>query len=540
MFGERPAAWSLTALALAIGSITALPALYIALRGINADAMLWKSLWAGRIPGLLVSTLALTAAVTAVTIVLGVAGAWLVTMTDLPGKGFWRWVLALPLAVPPFIGALAYITIFGPLGLAQRGLAQLLGVSPYSLSMPSIFSFPIVVLILSVFTYPYVFMVASAALRNQNQSLIDAASGAGLSPAKVFFRVTLPLLRPSIAAGGLLVALFVLADFGAVSLMRYPTFTSAIYQQLTARFNMEGAAALSLILMGITLTVLWAEARQRARARYFQTGGSYRPVEPVALGRARRIAVIFPVILLIFSLIIPVGTLAYWSVIGISKGALNAEFWGYTYNSVTTAAAAATLVVLLAIPIVFLSVRHPGLLSRTVFRLSYSGYAIPSVLVGLGFVFFINAGLPWLYGSVAVLVLGYVVHYFPLGLQTEEAALSAISPNLEEAAHSFGLNIFSVWRRVTLPLMLPSLAAGWALVFISCMKELAATLLLRPPGFDTLAVRVWIEASEGFYELAAPAALLLVLTSAIPLIIITRGNKVSDTKGDVLETTAPS
>ncbi|MFQ5575063.1 MAG: ABC transporter permease, partial [Terriglobia bacterium] len=505
---------------------------YIVIRALGADLGVWPRLWAIRLPPLLISTIGLASGVTLITIVIGVPAAWLTVMTDLPGKKTWQWLLALPLAVPPYIGSLAYITIFAPLGLAQRALASLLGVSPFDLQLPSVFSFPSVALIMAAFTYPYVFLITSSALRKQNQSLIDAARGSGLSSLRIFFKVTVPLLRPSIGAGSLLVALYVLADFGAISLLRYPTFTSAIYQQLTGGFNREAAAALSLVLMLITLVVLFLEGRSRAKARYYQTVSSFRPATTIGLGRWRGAALLLPATLVFMSLVVPIGTLVYWSVLALGKGGLSSDFWTYTLNSVVTSGSAASLAVVLALPVVFLSVRHPSVVSRTIFRISYSGYAIPGVLIGLGLIFFFNSAVPLVYGTVPVIIVGYIVHYFPQCLQAQESALAAVSPNLEEAARSFGLNVLRVWQRVTVPLLLPALAAGWTLVFISSMKELAATLLLRPPGFDTLAVRVWMEASEGFYDLAAPPALLLVVTSAIPLIIITRRTRRAETERD--------
>jgi iron(III) transport system permease protein len=506
----------------AVALLMAIPAIYILIRAAGADTAVWGKLFSTSIPALLGSTMSLTVGVTALAALIAVPAAWLVTMSDIPGKRLWQWLLALPLAIPPFIGALAYITIFGPRGLFQQQLSAFLGVSRYELNIPSIYSFTGTLIIMALFTYPYIFMLVAAALRSQNQSLIDAARAGGLGPARVLLRVTLPLIRPSIAAGSLLVALYVLSDFGAISLLRYRTFTSAIYQQLVGRYDLQAAAALSTVLMVLTITVIWLSWRSQSRARYFQTISSFRPAQIQPLGRWKWPALIFVLLILATALVIPIIMLTYWTGIALAQGSVDGNFWRHTINSVIASGLAATLAVAMALPVVYMAKRHGGLLADFLFRTSYSGYALPGVLVGLGMVFFFNNAVPWLYGSVFVLILAYVVRFLPQCLQAEEAGLSVISPNMEEAARSFGYNTIGVLRHVTIPLMLPAMAAGWALVFISAMKELPATLMLRPAGFDTLAVRVWINTSEGFFSLAAPPALLLVLASIGPLLIVNR------------------
>jgi iron(III) transport system permease protein len=522
IWGDRPASWGLVQASAAVALLMAIPAIYILIRAAGADTAVWGKLFSTSIPALLGSTMSLTVGVTALAALIAVPAAWLVTMSDIPGKRLWQWLLALPLAIPPFIGALAYITIFGPRGLFQQQLSAFLGVSRYELNIPSIYSFTGTLIIMALFTYPYIFMLVAAALRSQNQSLIDAARAGGLGPARVLLRVTLPLIRPSIAAGSLLVALYVLSDFGAISLLRYRTFTSAIYQQLVGRYDLQAAAALSTVLMVLTITVIWLSWRSQSRARYFQTISSFRPAQIQPLGRWKWPALIFVLLILATALVIPIIMLTYWTGIALAQGSVDGNFWRHTINSVIASGLAATLAVAMALPVVYMAKRHGGLLADFLFRTSYSGYALPGVLVGLGMVFFFNNAVPWLYGSVFVLILAYVVRFLPQCLQAEEAGLSVISPNMEEAARSFGYNTIGVLRHVTIPLMLPAMAAGWALVFISAMKELPATLMLRPAGFDTLAVRVWINTSEGFFSLAAPPALLLVLASIGPLLIVNR------------------
>ena len=527
LLGQNTGNWSVLLIAGGVGLLMALPAVYIIIKAIGANPAVWAKLFSNSIPTLLLSTISLTVSVTVLAILIAVPAAWLVTMTDLPGRKTWQWLFAVPLAVPPYIGSFAYITLLGPRGIVQQKLSALLGLAPHQLNIPSIYSFGGTLIIMSLFTYPYIFLLTSASLRSQNQSLIDAAKASGMRMKRILPRVILPLVRPAIAAGSLLVALYVLSDFGAISLMRYPTFTSAIYQQLTGRYDLAAAASLSSVLMILTVIVIWFESRSRNKAKYYQTTGSYRPPEILRLGKWRPLALAFILIVFTAALILPLAILIYWAFLGLNEGALNLDFWQYAINSITTSGIAATAGVFLALPVVYLATRHKSLVSRFLLRISYAGYALPGVIVGLGMVFVFNASIPLLYGTVFVLILGYVVRFLPQSLQSEESALAAISPNIEEAAKNFGYNTHGVLRRVTVPLILPAIAASWSLIFISSMKELAATLLLRPAGYDTLAVRVWTDASEGFYTAAAPPALLLVLVSTIPLAIITRRAQIS-------------
>ena len=537
LLGHNTGNWSVLFIAGGVGLLMVLPAVYIVIKALGANPAVWSKLFSTSIPSLLLSTIGLTVFVTILTILIAVPASWLVTMTDLPGRKTWQWLFAVPLAIPPYIGSFAYITLLGPRGLVQQQLSALLGVAPHQLNIPSIYSFGGTLIIMSLFTYPYIFLLTSAALRSQNQSLIDAAKASGMGMKRVLGRVVLPLARPAIAAGSLLVALYVLSDFGAISLLRYSTFTSAIYQQLTGRYDLSAAASLSSVLMILTMIVIWFEFRSRSKAKYYQTSGSYRPPILTELGKWKWAAMAFIFVIFAAALILPISVLIYWAYVGLSEGALDLDFWQYAINSVTTSGIAATAGVFLALPVVYLAARNKSLISRFLLRISYAGYALPGVLVGLGVVFVFNAGVPLLYGTVAVLILGYVVRFLPQSLQSEESALSTISPNIEEAAKNFGYSTHGVLRRVTVPLILPAMAASWALIFISSMKELAATLLLRPVGFDTLAIRIWTDASEGSYTAAAPPALLLVLVSTIPLAIITRraqiGGRKSRTMGEI-------
>jgi len=495
------------ALALITALVMFIPILYVMVRGFQGGWERWLTLLDTRIPQLLWNTLSLTAVVSFGALVIGVGAAWLVTRTDLPGRRTWAWLLALPLVIPPYVGAISYIIVFGPQGLARN----ILGYSPFD-----IYSFGGVALVMTLFTYPYVYLITSAALKRFNLNYEEAGRIAGLSYPQVFWKIILPLLRPAMGAGFLLVSLYTLADFGLVSMLRYTTFTTAIYFQ-TGSFDRQAAAVLSVVLILITLIILWLEYRTRRKQKFFQTAGAYREAEPFPLGRWRPAGLAGLGIIVSAALVLPLSVLTYWSYYGIVRGALDSRFLEYAYHSLLTAGIAAAACAILALPLVYLKSRHPSLLSSFYEKLALAGYALPGVIIALGMVFIFNNYIPALYGTAAVLVFAYIIRFLPQAMQAESSSLNQVSPHLDEAGRSLGYPPWQVITRLILPLIRPGILAGAALVFVNAVKELPATLILRPPGMDTLAVRIWIEASEGFYDLAAPASLLIILISALPL-----------------------
>lgn len=502
---------------LLVAALSAIPFLYILLRASQASPEIWIRLWRGRIPDLLVNTLGLAVVVTAVAVIMSVLLSYLIIRTDLPGRNVMHWLMAVPLAIPAYIGAFAYITFFGYNGAAQHLLEAVSELPPGAVKLPSIYSFGGTVLVLSIFTFPYVYLLAAAALKSGGGDLEEASLSCGLSRWQTFFRVTLPLMRPSLAAGGILVFLYVLSDFGTVAMLRFPTFTSAIYLQLVGRYDRGTAAVLSAVLLFIALAVIFIEWRWRSGTRYHQGEGGNRQPAPVSLGPWRYPAVFFVMTVVLLSVVAPLGLLGFWSATGISGGSLGSNFFLYARNSLITAASAASACMVLALPLVFLSVRHGSRLGKYLVNIIFAGYALPGVILALGTVLLVSSGFPYLYGTATLLVIAYIARFLPQGIQAEESALARVNPCLEESARLAGYSAWSAFLRVTLPLIRPGLISGWTLVFISSIKELPATLLLRPAGFDTLSVRIWIEASEGFFEQGAPAALLLVMVSALPL-----------------------
>ena len=509
----RPRLSILWTTALIAAAAACVPLIYLIVRAAQADADTWSSVLRGDTVRLLLNTVALAAAVTAAATAIAIPCAWLTERTDLPGARWWRTITVVPLAVPSYVAALAVIAALGPSGSLQRLLAPL-GVD----SLPELYGFAGAWLVLTLFTYPYILLVLRAGLRDLDPALEEASRSLGKSSWHTFLRVTLPQLRVPLAAGALLVALYVISDFGAVSMMRYDTFTRAIYARFATTFDRSSLAVLSLVLVGLVTLVLAVELSQRRRGRYYRLGsGAARSPRIVRLRRHRWTATGFLALLTVVALIIPLGVLLHWFARGLSQGETFSGLAPAVLHSLEAAALAGAVAVAAALPIAIVVVRRPGWLAALIDRASYTGYALPGVVVAFAMIFFSLRVVPGLYQTLAVLIFTYAVLFLPQATGALRSALVRVPPSLEEASRSLGRSPRQTLLSVTLPLIAPGVISGFALVFLTTMKELPATLLLAPTGFDTLATRVWAEQEEAFFARAAAAGLLLLLCAALPL-----------------------
>jgi iron(III) transport system permease protein len=382
-------------------------------------------------------------------------------------------------------------------------------------------SFAGATLVMTLDTFPFVYLLTRAALLNFNVSYEEVARACGASRADVWLRVTLPLLRPAIVAGLSLVILYVVSDFGAVSLLRYQTFTYAVYQQVTGRYDQTAGSVLSLLLVLFALIFLLAERWFRQRSRFYQTTGRYRvPARKTGGAFGSLLITGYLGLVLGASFGLPVVLLVQWTVSAAAEGTVDPRFVGFIWNSILLSGLAASAAVLLGTPLAYLASRWPSKLTILCLQAAYAGYVLPGPVGALALLVLFSHLAPFWYGTILVLIFAYIIHFLPAGLQTMEPALQQVTPNLEEAARSLGLTTLGTLRRVTLPLVRGGFVAAWVLIFLQCMKELPATLLLRPVGFDTLAVRVWLEASEEYFQLAAPAALLIVIMTLPALLLL--------------------
>ena len=507
----------LTLLAVAVTALLVLPVIYLGIRSLDAGTETWQLLARPRILAVAGRSLLLVVAVTLSAITLAVPIAWLLTRTDLPGRRWWMVVMALPLVVPSFVYALVAGTALGPRGLVQQALGATIGVS----EIPSIYGFPGALLALTLLTYPYVLLPTAAAFRRLDPALEEVSRSLGRGAWRTFATITLPTLRPAIAAGALLCALYTLSDFGAVSLLRYETFTAAIFVQYESAFDRAAAAALSLVLVVTAIAIVALEARTRGRSRYHPLGpGSTREFRALPLRRWRWPAFIGLSAVAFVTTVGPGAVLLYWLLRGVAAGEELGAVVEPLTNSVGVSVVAATVLLVLAVPLGVLLVRYPSPIARLVERGSYVGFALPGLTVAIAFIFFgINVARP-IYQTHVLLIAAYVVLFLPATLGAARSGLLQIDPRVEEAARTLGKSPRQVLWRVTIPVVRGSLAAGAAMAFLLVMKELPAALLLAPVGFRTLATVTWSAASEAFFAQAAASALLLILVASLPLALL--------------------
>jgi iron(III) transport system permease protein len=503
-----------TALAVALTVPFALPFAYLLVRNGQDLGGLWSALSDDRLVGPLLRSLALGISVALAAAVLGTSAAWLVARTQLRGRRIWALLLCLPLVIPSFVGAVALIAAFAPGGLVE----DLLGIG----WLPEVSGFRGAFIVLTLLTYPYVFLPVMARLRGLPPSLEESARMLGRRPIEVFLTVVVPQARAAIAAGALLVFLYVISDFGAVQLLRYDTLTRAIYADRL--LDPITSIALSLVLGLLAVAVVAMERRSSRVGLRDQARMGTPLIVPLRAGRIP--AYLFLVLLIGFSLVAPIAVLVFWAIRGLANGSSDATSVvadpGMIIEPLLSTAGVSVLTAVVALlvilPIAFRSVRRPGRLGEVLAGTVVGGFALPGLITALAFVFFTLAApgpLGALYQTLPLLVLAYVVHHGALALGAAQSAVAGVPARLDDAARIMGKGRLRRFTGVELPLMLPGLAAGAGLVLLSTAKELPATLLLAPPGFSTLATKVWQAAELAAYEEAAIYALVLVAISAI-------------------------
>ena len=503
--------------ALIVGAALLLPPLYLLVRSLGGGSELWDLLFRVRVAEILGRTMLLVLAVTTASVAIAVPLAWLTARTDLPLRRTWAVLTSLPLVIPSYVAGFIVVVALGPRGMLQGALEGPFGVD----RLPSIYGFSGAMLTLTLLSYPYVLLTVRAGLQRMDPALEESARGLGLGPIATFFRVVAPLLRPAVGTGALLVGLYTLSDFGAVSLLRYETFTWAIFTQYESSLDRTLGAGMSLALVALALAWVALEFVSRGRSRYYSTSsGATRPAPTVPLGRWRWPAVGLCALVTGLALGLPVAILVYWVVRGVLAGEPLDPLWAAARNSVYISALAALAATAAALPVGLLSVRHPGVLSGTLERLGYVSFALPGIAIALALVFFGANYAGFLYHTIGLLLLGYVALFLSPALGAVRATLLQMNPRVEEAARGLGRSPLGAFTSVTLPAARPGIIAGASLVFLLTMKELPATLILSPTGFTTLATSVWSFTSEAFFARAAMPSLLLIILSGVPLALL--------------------
>ena len=507
-------------LLVAAGAITAavslIPLLYLVVRVSEAGlARILEVLVRPRTLETLLTSVSLVVVVVAACLLIGIPTAWLIARTTLPLRGMWLVLVSLPLAIPSYVAAYAWLAEF-----------------------PAMNGFWAAALILTLVSSPYVVLPVTASFRGSDPALEEVARSLGRGPFRAFATTTLPQAWPSAAGGALLVALYVLSDFGAVALLRVDAFTRVIYASYRASFDRVSAAVLALVLVALAALLVLAERRIRGRTRRWRVAtGTQRTAIPVTLRPGASIAAVgWLVGLTVLALGVPLVSLVLRMRQG-SRTPLDAvELAGAALTSIGVSLAGAVLAVLLALPVGIMAARYRTRAVRGIETVSYTGHALPGVVVGLSLVFLTLAVLPLAYQTVAVLAFAYAVLFLPKAIGATRSATAAVSPVLEQTARTLGRGPLRAWSQTTLRLTLPGIAAGGLLVLLTAMKELPATLMLRPTGLDTLATELWSRTEVAAYGAAAPYAIALVLLAAIPAWLLGRTmTRATDTDADTVE-----
>ncbi|MGB3733873.1 MAG: iron ABC transporter permease [Ilumatobacter sp.] len=492
---------------LVIGVLFAIPAGFVVVRAIRLEAPIGDT-WS-EIDGPLWRTIQLAFLVSASAAVLGTLLAWVTVRTDLPFRRVWRVVLVLPLVLPSFVGAGAFIAGIAPGGIIHEVLTSV-GVTPPRRFRGLGASW----FVLTAFTYPYVLLPVSARLSALRSSHEEGARMLGFGPRQAFMRVTLPEIRPSIVAGALLVFLYTLSEFGAVQLLGYDTLTRVIFATRTANRAVSFSAALALLVLAIAVVTLERRLRGRFTPDAKAAAVAHRPTE---LGWRKVPGTLTCAAALGVGLIIPISSLATWAQRGIRNGTVDyGDLVSPAVNTAFVSVIAAVITVAVVLPIAIETTRRPNFTSSIAAGAVLGGFAIPGLVIALALaVIALNApGVGWLYQSLALLIIGYIIHFGSQALASTEQAVRSVPERVREQARLLEPSALRRAARVDLPLMRPGLLSGAGLVMLATLKELPATLLLSPIGFSSLATEIWGGFGEGFYAETGVASLLLIAVSA--------------------------
>lgn len=476
--------------------LAVIPLAYLVVRVAEAGwAKVADTLLRTRTLDTVLTSVSLAAVVVIACLAIGLPAAWLLARTRLPGARLWLVVVALPLAIPSYVAAYAWLAQF-----------------------PAMQGFWAAALILTLVSTPYVVIPVVAALRSADPAMEEVARTLGRGPVRAFVAGTMPQAWPAAAAGSLLVALYVLSDFGAVALLRVDAFTRVIYTTYRASFDRTSAAVLSLVLVALAVLLVLAERRMRGRSsRYRTSTGAARGAPLITLTPiTTALALIAMAALAVLALGVPIGSLLARLAEGSRRALDPGELLSATLGSAGVSLLGAVIAVALALPVAALAARYRTRRTALIETVAYTGHALPGVVVGLSLVFLTLAVLPIAYQTIATLAFAYAVLFLPKAIGASRASIAAVPPVLEQTARTLGRSPFGAWRATTLRLAWPGVAAGGLLVLLTAMKELPATLMLRPTGLDTLATELWSRTEIAAYGAAAPYALALIALAAVP------------------------
>ena len=523
-----------------VAILVMLPVLALVYQAMQGSAGLWSHLLTNVLPTALTDTVILLCGVGLLAAILGTTTAWLVTAYDFPGRGMLEWALLLPLAVPTYIIAYAYLDILHPIGSLQGTIRWLLGyTNPREFRLPDIRSITGCIILLGFVLYPYVYIPTRAMFLTQTANLIEASRTLGVSRRSVFWHVALPLARPAIAVGISLALMEALNDIGASEFLGVRTLTVSIYTTWVTRSDLPGAAQIALSLLCVVVALIALERWARREQRYSISAQRSRYFEPHKVTAIKGLLLFglgsLPVLI---GFVAPASYLVTHAWKRFRFAGLSSRFLDDAANTIVFAATATVIVVILGLVVAYAVRLRPGPSATWFYRLSTMGYAAPGTVIAIGVLvvvgsldrfidkttiawFGISAGLVFM-GSGAALIYAYVARFLAISAGGTEAGLARIPQSFDHAARTLGQTTEGTFRYVHLPLSKAALTAAGLLVFVDCVKELPATLLLRPLNFETFATQLYGEAARGTYEEAAIAALAIVVIGILPVVLLSK------------------
>lgn len=521
-----------------LAAILSLPVLVIAAHVLFGESVVWQHLMSTVMPTYLRNSLLLALLVGAGTVTIGTVCAWLTVMVEFPGRRQFSWLLLLPLALPAYITAYAYAGMLDFAGPMQTALRSWFDWQAGDYFFPGIRNLPGAALVLTLVLYPYVYLLARAAFAQQSANALNTARSLGLQPMAVFWRVGVPLARPAIVAGLALVLMETLADYGTVKYFGVQTFTTGIFRTWFGMGDQVAAAQLAAMLLLLILSLIVLERWSRGRRRFISSDAGFHDVARYCPGAVVQIlAVLACALPLLLGFTLPALQLGWWT---FSQGIeqFNRDFVQLLWNSFSLAGITALLAVALAVLLAFGARLNRALAVQSATRVAGMGYAIPGTVIAVGVIiplalldnqldsflrarFDVSSGL-LLSGTLVALVFAYLVRFLSVSLQSLDAGLAKISPAMDVSAAGLGCRPWQMLRRVHLPLLRGTMITALLLVFVDVLKELPATLILRPFNFNTLAVRAYELADDEMLIAAAPSALCIALVGLLPVILLSK------------------
>ncbi len=513
-----------------------LPILVILASVVQPASDIWRHIADTLLVDLLTNTLIMCLGVLAGTFILGVGSAWLTAVCEFPGRSFLNWALMLPLAVPTYVLAFVSIGLLDFSGPVQTFLRAQLG-GPLSW-FPNIRSAGGVVVVLSLALFPYVYLLARNAFQTQGKNVLEVSQALGHSPTRAFFKAALPMARPWIASGLMLVLMETLADFGAVSIFNYDTFTTGIYKAWFGFFSLTAAAQLSSVLLVFVFLIIIVEQQMRTRMQFHQVGRMSLASKRIILrGWKKWLASSMLMAVVLIAFILPCLQLIIWSISSLSVE-FDSRYIGLLFRSLLFSSMAAGAIVALGLLMAYIQRQHADRFTKWIIRLSTMGYALPGTVLAVGIVIIINFAdkpLVWavnqmfgtsissvLNGTIVVVLFAYTVRFLTAGFNTINSSMLRITKNMDEASTLLGITGFTLLRKVHVPMLKNGLFIAAMLVFVDVMKEMPITLMTRPFGWDTLAVKIFELTSEGEWQRAALPSITLVIAGLIPLMLLNK------------------